>query len=692
MDSESGGLGVGAAAQKETLPAGVKPPKRDLILGSRIAPLCSEQTELASVGGAAFAPMAKALRSALAVSLLLSPVLPSATAAPLFETGPASLPGMASPSLPIPARGRGAGVAPWSAGQQGTRVRLNGLEQQAAWLLSGAGSVLEPQLWLPLEVLQGQLGFSSRARPDGTLELEWFGRSLLVPPAEQRPLQDEVAVEVGGLLRANGVELSVMGDALSLTLPPPRLVQVRSSRRPGPRRIVLDLDGPALVRSEAGSVALDLQSDPAQRQALQELGLTGRQADERLRLAVAGGGTAARVFTLGDPPRVVIDLPDSSGGNASQPGGTSGSGSAAAAVFDPRLQSLLGNSVVWDRRVLPVGDGSVRLNAVSIDPGSAPLELRTLRRDEGMEGLSLLPNLARRWDALVAVNGGYFNRVRRLPLGALREQGRWLSGPILNRGALGWQPGQLPRFGRLQLQETLIDRNGSRWPLMVLNSGYVQKGLSRYTADWGPWYRALSNGESAVLVRDGVVAARLDGTRLAAGVPLAGGDILVVGRGGSVPPWSEGEPLQLESRPSDPLGSAPNVIGGGPLLLQDGRIVLQGTAEGFSSAFLSQGAPRTVVASDGRRLLLLTLEGVGDAGPTLSETAVLLQRLGVRDALNLDGGSSTGLVMGGSHAVKGRGVAAAIHHGLGLVLRQGAQPRPAGWSNNAGAGGGDSGS
>jgi hypothetical protein len=348
--------------------------------------------------------------------------------------------------------------------------------------------------------------------------------------------------------------------------------------------------------------------------------------------------------------------------------------------------------VVWDRRVLSLGDGTVRLNAVSIDPGSAPLELRTLRRDDGMEGLSLLPNLARRWDALVAINGGYFNRVRRLPLGALREQGRWLSGPILNRGAVGWQPGQLPRFGRLQLQEALIDRNGERWPLMVLNSGYVQKGLSRYTSDWGPWYKALSNGESAVLVRGGRVVERLDSARLAGGVPLGDGDTLVVGRGGSVPPWSEGEPLQLDSRPSDPLGSAPNVIGGGPLLLQDGRIVLQGTAEGFSSGFLSQGAPRTVVGSDGRRLLLLTLEGVGDTGPTLAETAALLQRLGVRDALNLDGGSSTGLVMGGSHTVKGRGVAASIHNGLGLVLRQGAQPRQAGWGSGATTGGGDPGS
>jgi hypothetical protein len=61
------------------------------------------------------------------------------------------------------------------------------------------------------------------------------------------------------------------------------------------------------------------------------------------------------------------------------------------------------------------------------------------------------------------------------------------------------------------------------------------------------------------------------------------------------------------------------------------------------------------------------MEGVGDAGPTLLEAAVALQRLGLRDALNLDGGSSTGLVMGGRHTVKGRGVAGSVHNALGLV-------------------------
>jgi hypothetical protein len=311
----------------------------------------------------------------------------------------------------------------------------------------------------------------------------------------------------------------------------------------------------------------------------------------------------------------------------------------------------------------------VLLHSVRLDPRSVPLELRPLNRPDGMQGLSSLTQLARQEQALIAINGGYFNRVNRLPLGALRDDGIWLSGPILNRGAMGWEPGKLPSFGRLSLEESVEDSQGQRWAVVSLNSGYPQRGIARYTAAWGRSYQPITGDEMAVLIRQGLVIQRFEPGELTGGVPLAPGNELLVGRGSLMLPWQPGERLQLRSRPSHPLGASPFVIGGGPLLLQNGRLVLNGGAEGFSASFLSQGAPRTVIASDGRQLWLLTLQGLNGAGPTLLETAVLLQQQGLRDALNLDGGSSTGLVLGQEHTVKGRGVAGAVHNGLGLVAR-----------------------
>ena len=536
--------------------------------------------------------------------------------------------------------------------RQGSSIRINGRLQSARWLWVGGLGNTPQQLWIPLEVLENQLGVTSRSRSDGALELEWFGQELKVPASAQRSLEDEVAVEVSSLFGRIGVGLRQEGSLLSLELARPQLLQVRSSN-PGPvKRIVLDLGGPATIGRDDAGLVVDLLSRSDQQALLGSLGLQAQQDSAGLRLKPSAA-KLTRVFSLGEPNRVVIEWPDQ--GAASR--------TDSPAPIDPRLQALLGKELQWDRLVRQ----GVRINAIRIDPLKASLQLRPLARPGGMEGLSSLVQLANQQQAWVAINGGYFNRVRRLPLGALKQDGRWLSGPILNRGVAAWDERTMPLFGRLQLSEWVVGPGAMRLPVAVFNSGYVQRGISRYTADWGPNYVALSGSETGLLIQGGLVRQQFGPSELDAGVPLRGDDLLLVGRGGSELPWGLGDRLQIESRPSSNLGLATHVIGGGPLLLQAGRIVLNGAAENFSSAFLSQGAPRTVLARDDRQIWLITLEGIQDSGPSLGETAALLQQLGLQDALNLDGGSSTGLVLGGSLQVKGRGVAGSVHNGVGLV-------------------------
>ena len=576
------------------------------------------------------APISARPDAAVALPLRMPPPLPAAE--------------RADPSLKGPTRNAGEGVV------------VNGLRQQARWQLENG------ELWLPLEVLEGQLGVSRSQTPDGGLLLEWFGRQLQVAPARQRNLADEVAVPVSDLLQPLGVTPVVRGADLWLNLPARPLLAIRS--RPlegGGLRIVFDLEGPSLLRSGDGRVLLGMVASPQQLQQLDQLGLSPRQAGDWLSLRAEG-----QRLSLADPWRLVLDLPAGSAGTGTPTASASAPWSPAR---DPRLAQLMGQGLVIDRQVASSGSQQVLLHSVRLDPRSVPLELRPLNRPDGMQGLSSLTQLARQEQALIAINGGYFNRVNRLPLGALRDGGTWLSGPILNRGAVGWEPGRLPSFGRLSLEESVEDSQGQRWAVVSLNSGYPQRGIARYTAAWGRSYQPITGDEMAVLIRQGLVIQRFEPGELAGGVPLEPGNELLVSRGKLLLPWQPGERLQLHSRPSHPLGASPFVIGGGPLLLQNGRLVLNGAAEGFSASFLSQGAPRTVIASDGRQLWLLTLQGLNGAGPTLLETALLLQQQGLRDALNLDGGSSTGLVLGQEHTVKGRGVAGAVHNGLGLVAR-----------------------
>lgn len=582
--------------------------------------------------------------------------LPALLAAvvPLTAPPPLSAP-VERPALERPPAGASLGLPRRAAGDG---LQINGLRQQARWQIESG------ELWLPLEVLEGQLGVTRRAAADGGLVLEWFGERLVLPPGRERSLADEVAVPALGLLQPLGVTAVVRGRLLELSLPARPLLGIRSrDLGSGGRRVVFDLASPSLLRSGDGQLLLGAGSSAQQRRQLAELGLAPRQQGDWLALQAEG-----QRLSLAGPWRLVLDLPAGAGGGSTTAADPNGTANRPLGT-DPRLAQLMGQGLAIERRVASSGSGRVLIHSVRLDPAGVPLELRPLNRPDGMQGLSSLSQLARGEAALIAINGGYFNRVNRLPLGALRDGGVWLSGPILNRGAIGWQAGALPSFGRLSLEESVVDRQGQRWPITSLNSGYVQKGLARYTSAWGRSYTPISGQEMAVLLRDGRVQQRYEPGSLAGGVPLRPGEELLVARGGLLLAWQPGDTLQIRSRPSHPLGFNPYVMGGGPLLLQNGQLVLNGTAEGFSAGFLGQGAPRTVIASDGRQLWLLTLQGVGSAGPTLLETALILQQQGLRDALNLDGGSSTGLVLGQEHTVKGRGVAAAVHNGLGLVPR-----------------------
>jgi Exopolysaccharide biosynthesis protein related to N-acetylglucosamine-1-phosphodiester alpha-N-acetylglucosaminidase len=257
--------------------------------------------------------------------------------------------------------------------------------------------------------------------------------------------------------------------------------------------------------------------------------------------------------------------------------------------------------------------------------------------------------------------------VRQLPLGAVRLNGSWLSGPILNRGAIGWDPGERLAFGRLRLNQELILSGGERWGLGLLNSGFVQRGLSRYTRAWGPYYRALSGEEQALSVRAGRVVALHSRAELARGVPLASGTDLIVARGGAPLPASLDDAVEIKVSSSSPLGERSQVLGGGPLLLSNGRVVLNGRQEGFSAGFMALRAPRTVVAQDQQRLWLMTIEGARGSDPTLLETSLALQQLGLGDALNLDGGSSTSLLVANQLVMTGRSFPPRVQNALGLV-------------------------
>ncbi|NLG79744.1 MAG: hypothetical protein GX492_07985 [Firmicutes bacterium] len=92
-----------------------------------------------------------------------------------------------------------------------------------------------------------------------------------------------------------------------------------------------------------------------------------------------------------------------------------------------------------------------------------------------------------------------------------------------------------------------------------------------------------------------------------------------------------------------------HAIGGGPRLVKDGKVHITSGEERFKADVAVGRAPRTAagVTSDGKLLLVAVTgrQAYHSIGVTLEELANLMIELGAKDAMNLDGGGSSTLVV-----------------------------------------------
>jgi hypothetical protein len=102
--------------------------------------------------------------------------------------------------------------------------------------------------------------------------------------------------------------------------------------------------------------------------------------------------------------------------------------------------------------------------------------------------------------------------------------------------------------------------------------------------------------------------------------------------------------------PNGSWGDVVNAVGGGPILLQDGNVVVDTQSEGIPGDIATGPHARTGVGvcKDGKILIVTVDAGSSlSGGITLQDFASLMQSFGVTDAINLDGGGSTTMALNG---------------------------------------------
>ena len=293
---------------------------------------------------------------------------------------------------------------------------------------------------------------------------------------------------------------------------------------------------------------------------------------------------------------------------------------------------------------------------------TAVRRLDTVLAQDALPGHETTSSMARRTGALVAVNGDYTLPGGR-PVHPFARNGRLVQTEQIfgNSGAVDTRAGRL-RLGPSRLDVAFhVPATGQRAPITKVNSGPSGSGSMALTTREGGALAPVPGASCAARLRpaaapgvaaDGRTGQAYEVREVHCGVAAlpAGEDVLTAPLDGVHAPLVRGLQTGQRVDVSWSFGWAGvlDSIGGNPRLLLDGKVAA-GNVDGTGGYFARN--PRTAIAhkADGT-VLLVTVDGRGaggSAGMTLRELAELLVRLGAVDAMNLDGGGSTTMVVHG---------------------------------------------
>lgn len=580
----------------------------------------------------------------------------------------------------------------------GNQIVLNGRTLTGAWIQQPgtSGNVT----YVSDGALRQLIGIDLLNTTNPELQpIDWFSQSSPTLKAKFSP--GYRYLNISNFAQTYGWQIQVNGNQLVISTPAAKINNIRQGKRPTGDRLVIDLDRPTPWKAAPGQIikrsadpknltstppgppnrewiitldstadngliqsyspqpstttpdqAKQLPTTPDPDALIQKVETVNNQTQITLSVPF---GSSPQIVTLANPNRLVVDIiPD-----------------ALVAKDITWTQGLR-----WQQRFINVGKDRFPVVWLEINPRQAGLTLKPITSSlDSQTGIAPLIQTAPRDSAVAGINGGYFNRNNKLPLGAVKKDNQWLSGPILNRGAIAWNDNGEFYFGRLTLNETLNTSNNQTLPILFLNSAYVQNGIARYTPTWGQTYTPLLDNEIILTIQNNQITNQIPGGKAGVSpVPIPRDGYLLTLRGTATSNAAKlpiGTKVSITSSTNSAnFNRYPHIIGAGPLLIQNRQIVLDAQSEKFSNAFIIERAARSAICttSTGNLIIAAVHNRAGGPGPTLAEHAQLMQTMGCVNALNLDGGSSTSLYLGGQLLDRSPNTAARVHNGIGIFI------------------------
>jgi len=310
----------------------------------------------------------------------------------------------------------------------------------------------------------------------------------------------------------------------------------------------------------------------------------------------------------------------------------------------------------WD-----ISDGKVKATVIELDLNDPYVQLEVVPGKGKFTQRATVSAMAKRTDAIAMVNGDYYNmRAEGAPIGTTVIDGELVSSQSFLTGVycFGITKDRTASIDAFSFSGSVTAANGEKRNLSGLNKTFYWEEttglhshigrLHLYTDIWGGNKRGIDSyvgTPSEILVKDGVVTAVAFDGGFDSAVPE--GCYLIHGDGAAADYIKEnfqvGDTVQIHYS-YKPEQDWEMVVGGHALLVDNGQAVPY--TKDLSALGGVRARTAIGISKDGKTVYVVAVEGrTSDSkGITLGNLSLLLTKLGVWKAVNLDGGGSTTMV------------------------------------------------